>query len=425
MSFCIGSTTVQAANHVLFVAPYLPSPPKFGGQRRMHELMRGLARVRHVSLLTLVDPDDDPSEGLKATSEYCRRVVTVASRRTNASGARKRLAQLGSLLSRHSHGWLAHGGPTFSDALRAMLREERFDVVCVEFAQTMAALPARMGDPGARPVLCLDEHNIEFEIERRTARTTRDPVRRAYSAIDWRKLRADERRAWTAVDGCTLTSRRDEEKLLAELPAVPTAVVPNGVDLEHFRPTANPVGSDRPRLLFFGAIDYHPNTDGLLFFLKEIWPDVSRRNPRARLDIVGRRPPPAIESFRSPSVDVVGAVEDVRPWIGRASVVVVPLRIGGGTRLKVLEAMGMGKAIVSTTIGVEGLDVEHERDVLVADDAAEFSRSVGRVIAQPSLAARLGQVARSRVEAAYGWRASVDRLDAFHAELLAQRRGAA
>jgi glycosyltransferase involved in cell wall biosynthesis len=405
---------------ILFVTPFLPSPPRFGAQRRLHELMAGLAASSDVSVLSLVDPGENHDEAILATEKYCRRVVTVS----NPSGRiRKRLLQLGSLASAHSHDWLGHREDSFRTALVQMLAH-RFDVVQFELAP-MAGYAAACGrDPLTRPVLCLDEHNIEYDIVRRTAGAEAGALRRAYSAIEWRKVRREERRAWGHLDGCTLTSGRDQQMLLADEPTARTAVVPNGVDVDFFHPSPRSAPRERRTLLFFGAIDYYPNTDAMLFFLRDVLPGLVARDPHLRLCIVGRRPPESILAQRSANVEVVGVVDDVRPWIERADVVVVPLRIGGGTRLKVLEAMAMGKAVVSTSLGVEGLEVVADRDVLIADDAATFAAQIARMLEDPEGAQRIGASARRLVASRYSWKAAVAGLSKFYVDLIQSRAAA-
>jgi glycosyltransferase involved in cell wall biosynthesis len=189
-------------------------------------------------------------------------------------------------------------------------------------------------------------------------------------------------------------------------------VVPNGVDVESFAPSSAPAEADT--VLFFGAINYYPNTDGLLFFLREAWPLLRQRRPSARLRIVGPKPPPIIANWNDPSVQVVGYVDDVRAEIARAAVIVAPLRIGGGTRLKVVEAMALGKAIVSTTLGAEGIDALHERDILIADDGEGLATQLARVLADRGLAQRLGSAARDLAVQRYSWRSATENLLRFY-----------
>jgi glycosyltransferase involved in cell wall biosynthesis len=410
---------VRRPRRVLFVTPYLPSPPGFGGQRRLEGLISGVAASHEVSVLSLVDAGEDQTEARAATGRYCRRVVTVPSRLRAAGRAYKRALQLGSLLSPWSYERIVHRGRALEIALDRLLAEAPFDVVHFEFPH-MAAYRSKLGEAGrSRAAFLLDEHNIEYDVVRQTASAGPSWARRLYSAVDWRKVRAEELRAWTQLDGCTVTSARDQERLLSDAPQTRTAVVPNGVDLDLFRPSAAP--PEAATLLFFGAIDYHPNTEGLLFFLDEVMPRLRARAPGVRLRIVGRRPPDVICRRRGPDVEVTGAVADVRPYLERAAVVIVPVRIGGGTRLKILEAMAMGKAVVSTSLGAEGLDALPERDLCLADDAESFAAQIQRLLDEPERARRLGAAARRLVEARYGWAASVARLTAFYDEVLDAR----
>jgi glycosyltransferase involved in cell wall biosynthesis len=192
--------------------------------------------------------------------------------------------------------------------------------------------------------------------------------------------------------------------------------VPNGVDVDEFVPdSSQPAAADT--VLFFGAINYHPNTDGVLFFLREVWPILKAKRPGVRFQVVGPNPPPIIAQWPDPAVVVTGYVDDVRVPLGAATVVVAPLRIGGGTRLKVVEAMGLGKALVSTTLGAEGIDVTHDRDVLIADTPADFAQQVLRVLEDGGLARRLGTEARRLAVSRYSWRAASERLLEFYREL--------
>jgi polysaccharide biosynthesis protein PslH len=408
---------------VLFVTPFLPSPPTFGAQRRLHELISGVAASNDVSVLSLVDPSESHADAIRATEEYCRRVVTVSNPTYHTGHARKRLRQLASLGSSHSYEWLGHSEGSFRAALEQMLAH-RYDIVHFELAPMAGYASACDRAPGTRPILCLDEHNIEYDIVRRTAAIEASPLRRAYSAIEWRKVRKEERYAWTHLDGCTVTSVRDQEMLLADEPSAHTAVVPNGVDVDFFRPGSPNAAHGPPTLLFFGAIDYFPNTDAMNFFLHDVFPQLVARYPGLRLSIVGRKPPEAILAQRSGNVEVTGVVDDLRPWLARADVVIVPLRIGGGTRLKILEAMAAGKAVVSTTLGAEGLAVVPERDLLIGDDASGLVKQISRLLDDRELGRRLGAAARELVVARYSWKGAVETLSGFYAELLEARAAA-
>lgn len=406
---------------ILFVTPYPPSPPRFGGQRRLDGIIRGLARRHEVSLLSLVDPTCDVEGSRRAAEVYCRTVVLVPNDRCGFSTMRKRIAQARSLLSRHSFERFFFRSAPLQRALRMLTMSGAFDVINFEFAQMAANRQPSNGLDDRAPIFVLDEHNIEFEIVQRTAASACGIDRRLYSHLDWRKLEREERDAWRRFDGCTVTSERDEAILRRSVPSARTAVVPNGVDDQYFKPTTATAPCEPGSLLFFGAGSYHPNTDGLLFFLREILPRVRARCPQVKLRILGPSIPAAIQAFAGPRVEVTGFVDDVRPYLERASVIVVPLRIGGGTRFKIVEAMAMGRPVVSTRVGAEGLDVRSGSDILLADGAEDFAMQVVRLLDDPALARSIGAAGRRLVERNYTWGASVGRLERFYAELMTRR----
>lgn len=403
---------------ILFVAPYLPSPPRFGGQRRIDGLMRGLARGHEVSVLAFNSSDEYTEESVAVTASYCQAVGTLPGL-DSRSVAEKRKLQMRSLLSLNSFEHLqVKRRADFQKQLDERLAAERYDIVQVEFAN-MAAY--RCSTRGNRPLLVLDEHNIEYDLQRRTAGSADGVSRRVYNALNWRKLGREEKAAWGRFDGVALTSARDQQLLAQMSPKIRTAVIPNGVDVDQFRPSE--VAPEADRLLFFGANNYFPNHDALLFFIDEILPQVVARRPNTKLSIVGPGVQQAVLDRQGPHLEIVGFVDDLMPHLERASVVVVPLRVGGGTRLKIVEAMAKSKAIVSTRIGAEGIDLTHDRDVLLADTPSDFADQIVRALSEPELVRRLGTHARTRAEEQYAWTAIVRQLERFYDELLQTPRG--
>ena len=401
---------------LLFLSPYLPSPPQYGAPRRVHGLLTELSRRHEVSLLAFIAPGEDTADALHATGQYCTELVTVENDHLDRALTRKRKRgiQLRSLLHRQSYERLTYYHPSFQRELDRLVARCDFDVLTTEHVQ-MACYrpPLSLMPPTAR--LVLDEHNIEYDILRRTTAAERPSIRKLYNWINYLKLRREERAAWQQFDGITLTSERDERLLRDDSPEKRTAVIPNAVDTEFFQPSGGVV--EPGMILFFGAINYYPNTEGLLFFLDEVFPHVKRQHPGARLWIVGQLPPPTIMERAAEDVIVAGLVDDVRPYLERAAVVIAPLRIGGGTRLKIVEAMAMGKPIVATNLGAEGLDVNAGEDILLADAAEDFADQVVRVLGDAALAQRLGEAARHSAESRYTWNSAVDRLERFYQEL--------
>jgi glycosyltransferase involved in cell wall biosynthesis len=267
-------------------------------------------------------------------------------------------------------------------------------------------------------VFVLDEHNIEYDVLKRTAEAPTALPRRLYSSMNWRKLRREERASWRRFDGVVLTSARDEAFVNREVPGTPTAVAANGVDVDAFVPVA---GHEEPdTLLFFGAINYFPNHDGVAFFIDQILPKIRAVRPRVRFQVLGPGASSEILARAGDGVEIIGMVDDVAPFIERAAAVVVPLRIGGGTRLKVVEAMAKGKAIVSTRLGAEGIDAVEGEHLLLADEPQQFAAAVEKLLADRVLAGRIGVAARELVEDRYSWVSVGGGLEGFYVELLAK-----
>jgi glycosyltransferase involved in cell wall biosynthesis len=184
-------------------------------------------------------------------------------------------------------------------------------------------------------------------------------------------------------------------------------VIPTGVDVEYFRPSPD---RDQPgTLVFSGAMDWMPNEDAMVYFIKRMWPRIRQQIPNASLCVVGRNPSRALVELAAnhQGIEITGIVDDIRPFVHRAAVYVVPLRIGGGTRLKIFEAMAMGKAIVSTTIGAEGLPVHPGQDILIVDDPEQFADTTIRLLGDSVQREELGRAARELVNRTYSWDAVV------------------
>jgi glycosyltransferase involved in cell wall biosynthesis len=375
--------------------------------------MRGLAARHDVHLLSFATDDEHKAVSLAATREYCRDVVTVSGDVLNIHVGKKRLMQLHSLISSRSFEYGLYYNQRFQSELRQALMGAPYDVVQVEFSHLGIYDYATQG--GGRPIVVLDEHNIEYDLIKRTADAQGSAIRKLYSAVDWRKFRREERSAWRRSHGVVLTSARDESVLLQEMPGTRTAVVPNAVDLDQFRTTAPP--REPATLMFFGAMNYHPNIQGVEYFVREVLPKIATEVPGVKLRVVGQQPPESIRMLAGPHVEIVGFVHDPRTLLDRCAAMVVPLLIGGGTRFKIVEGMAMSTPIVSTCLGAEGLEVEHDRHVLLAADTETFVRETVRLLRDPGLGRRLGTAARQLAEERYGWTRAVSMLEEFYASL--------
>jgi len=246
-----------------------------------------------------------------------------------------------------------------------------------------------------------DAHNVEYDNLLRVSQESRSIVRKLFfHAFAWR-LKREETLSCQQCDVVMAVSERDRSFFRRMAPATQIALVPNGVDLSEFVPMP---GRRRPHsLLFVGMMDYQPNDTGIQHFLNTIFPLIRQRMPEAHLTIVGGNPSQAVRNAASPSVRVTGFVDDVRPYMEECSVFVVPLTAGGGTRLKLLEAMAMGIPAVSTSLGCEGLDVRHNTHLLVADSPEAFADAAVRLLQDPSLRNTLSAQALAAVHAEHGW----------------------
>jgi len=294
------------------------------------------------------------------------------------------------------------------EAIDSVLAKERFDVVQVE-SSVMAGyrFPADV-------TIILDEHNLEYELLERSSRAERSVPRKVYSWLEYLKFRREEQLRWQRAAGCVLTSEREADVVRALEAAPPVAVVPNGVDIDHFRPDFQSGAGDPNSIVFTGLMTYRPNADGAAYFIREVLPRIHRVRPEVTFTAVGWGGLP--EGLLSARVRATGRVDDVRPFLARAGGVVVPLRMGSGTRLKVLEALAMGRPVVSTSLGCEGIDAHHGEHLLVADDPDSIAAAVLGILADVERGRQLGARGRALVEAHYGWDSVARRLEAFHAE---------
>lgn len=388
------------------LAPQLPFPPTGGAPMRNYQLLRHLSERHTVSVLAYGPPDDQQARtGLE---RICAQVRIVDGGRPGR--LEKRWLQLASLPARFSYLHKVFGSAAMGRALDAMTAAEDFDVIQAE-SSLVSSFTFNSG-----AALLLDEHNIEYQLLWQMWLMERSPIRKLYQLAEFHKFRREEQASWERCDGCAVTSERERAIVSRHVPGKPTALVPNGVDLEYFQPRDEAI--DPASIVFTGRLDYRPNADAVTFFVREILPKIRRRRPEVVFTLVGTAPPDDVKRLAGPHVVVTGRVADVRPYLARAAVAVVPVRIGAGTRLKVLEAMAMGTPVVSTSVGCDGLMVDAGHDLLVADRPDDFASEVLRVLEDRSLGTVLGARGRKLVEAHYGWASIARALESFHASLV-------
>jgi glycosyltransferase involved in cell wall biosynthesis len=248
----------------------------------------------------------------------------------------------------------------------------------------------------------LFEHNVEYQIWQRLAALERRPWLRALFEIEWRKLRAREAEACAQADLTIAVSEDDRRRLEQIAPGIRAASIPTGVDTTYFTPVP---AAERPaHLVFSGSMDWHPNEDAVVYFADAILPRIRAEVPDVTFTVVGRNPTDRLRDIAARNgITVTGTVADVRPSIAEAAVYVVPLRAGGGTRLKIFEAFAMARPVVSTTVGAEGLGIGPGKHYVAADRPAEFAASVVALLRDPARRHQLGDAGRRLVESCYSW----------------------
>lgn len=393
---------------ILVVASDLPAPPTWGAAIRNYQFISRLGTRHQVWLLTYSGRRQD-----ERVTDLEDAGITV--RTVPWSAPPKRLTQLGSVFSLRSHAGAMLYRPAMQSAIDRLLIEARPHVVLVE-GSLLGCF--RFGEGEGFPIV-LDEHNVEYELLRRTWQTEHSPIRKAFGYLEYRKFRREERSAWRRAAWVVCTSERECAIVRAEGGFARASSVPNGVDPDQLRPSTEPPETNR--LVFTGRMDYRPNTDAVVYFVRAVLPLIHRRRPDVIFTVVGAGPPPAVQQLAGPRVEVTGPVPDVRPYWRRAAVAVVPIRFGGGTRLKVVEALAMGRPVVSTSLGCEGIDVVPGEHLLVADSPPRFADAVVRVLSDPELGGALGRRGRALVEARYGWPALAQQLEAVLREVATDR----
>jgi len=264
----------------------------------------------------------------------------------------------------------------------------------------------------------LDEHNVDYETYARMREGTSSPLRKGFYRLEETRVRRYEQDAWRRASACVLTSAREEEMVREAAPSTLSAVVPNGVDTEYFRPGNGAV--EPGTIVFNGILDYRPNLEAAQFLVEEVLPLVRERHPEAKATIVGRGGPEELKLFARPNVEATGEVPDVRPYLERAAVVAVPIRAGSGTRFKVVEGLALARPMVSTAVGCEGIGVRHEEHLLVAETAPAFAEAIIRLLDDEALGERLGRAGRELVEDEFSWDRAGERLEAVYDRVLAR-----
>lgn len=396
---------------ILFLSPWLPWPPFDGARIRILETLRYLSSRHRVVLLATVRHPGEVNRK-SALTGLCERIITTVVPDTTWT-----------TLRRLSHG-LIHGMPFIqgfhydtglAQEIRELTTQNEYDIIHIEFPFLASYL--RCLKPGTRSKKVLSMHNLETMRFRRELHVSPWSRRRLLLLSDSLLFDSWEEKSFRLFDGITVVSKLEQDWVRGKAPGAIVELVPNGVDVRHFSTESLP-GSGRC-IAFTGAMDYPPNVDAAVWFCDEILPIIHRTHPDVSFKIIGTKPDRKVLSLAGRSgVEVTGEVPDIRPYLSDCLALAVPLRSGGGTRLKILQAMAMGRPVVSTRLGAEGLDVTYGADILLGESPQELADHILSILSDSALGERLSRAGRKLVETRYDWRTCLTNLENLYEKIL-------
>lgn len=405
--------------HILFIATHQAWPADSGIRIRDYHLAKQLAVHCHVSFVEFLHPSDDESRKPPASAGFHK----VYSLRRNVKPYSPAVILRG-LAGPMPLTVLNYWSSDLAEQLRSIVQVGEFDSVQLESIHLWPYAGVIRSAP-SQPSLVHDYHDVQSELMRRFGAATPNPLKRMVAGRTTHLLKKMEEDANVSCDALTVVSETEREHILRQSPTANVHSIPNGVDCPYYdscyaTQTGAPV--NRNTLIFVGSMEAHANIDAVHQFVRDTWPLIRQRYPELKFVIVGRKPHPSIQALASSSITVTGTVDDVRPFYNEALAMVVPIRVAGGTRLKILESMAAGVPVVSTTIGAEGIDGQDGVHFLRADTPQEMVRGVGRVLASGEEIRRLREQARTLACSRYDWAALGSQLYQLHVSLQSARK---
>lgn len=389
---------------ILWLKSELLHPVDKGGKIRTYQMLKHLKKQHDITYLSLVS-HSEPNESFELASQYCNRLVSVPWSESERHSARFYRDLAFNLFSPFPFAIEKYRSVEMQRAIEREITENDFDVVVCDFLVPSINLPLEC------PIATvLFQHNVESLIWQRHYQTQTSKIKKAFFHSQWQKMLHYEATTCRRFDAVAAVSVADRDMMREQFGLSEVYDVPTGVDIDYFTPQ----GSERDpfNLVFTGSMDWMPNEDAIIYFVEEILPRISHSIPGVTLTVVGRNPSKRLQSLASANrqILVTGRVSDVRPYIDRASAYIVPIRVGGGTRLKIYEAMAIGKPVISTTIGAEGLPVRDGEELLIADSAQDFAQAVIRSLTDEAFAAAISEQAQHTVCEQFGWNRAADAL---------------
>lgn len=348
-------------------------PVQNGGNIRSYHIARHLAERHELTFFSYYSGARD-FEYEAELGRHFPGSICLCTGKPEPSSLRRALDYLQHIPDSKPYAVSRFASPAVRQQLDQWFSEHGFEIVVCDFLDAAVNFPSRLTIPTV-----LFQHNVETEIWRRHAHNGSGFARTLAYRMECSKMQRYEQEMVRHFQHVIAVSESDRQLMSAWVDSSRISVVATGVDLRQFRPDLTRT-AEKPLVMFVGAMDWMPNVDAVEYFCQEMWPAILERVPEARFRIVGRNPASRVQRLASDKVEITGEVPSVVDHLREAAVVVVPLRVGGGTRLKIYEAMATGRAVVSTTVGAEGLDVESGKDILLADDPREFSEAVSKLL---------------------------------------------
>jgi len=396
---------------ILFLCNKSPYPPKEGGPMAMDANIQGLLNSGHkVKVLAMntnkyfINPADIPENYKRETGiEFIYNDLSI-----------KPLDAFVNLLSNKSYHVERFISKDFENKVIEILNKEDYDIVQLEMLYMTPYVDIIRKYSSAKIVL--RSHNIEHLIWDRITKTTGNPIKRAYLGSLTKKLKKYEISTLGLYDGIVTISNNDADFFRSHESGTPIIDVPFGVDISNYQQQNQDF--EFPSLFHLGSMNWVPNEEGIKWFLDFAWPEIHKKYPEVKFNLAGRMMPEWLTHLNMPNVEVIGEVPDAREFINSKAVMIVPLLSGSGLRIKIIEGMAMGNAIISTTIGAEGIDYTNGESILIADTHIEFLKAVERCFADKEYCSQLGKNARKLIEEKYSLERVIKKLLAFYQKVL-------
>ncbi|MBM3321366.1 MAG: glycosyltransferase [Candidatus Eisenbacteria bacterium] len=394
---------------ILMITHFLPFPPQGGSLQRSYNILKQMAKRHQVHLVSLsqkaLHPDKNSlARSIEALKEHCPHVKAV-NIPSDSSRLQWYLLLLLNLLSPTPYSVWRFRSKQMASEIKRFLNGYAYDVLYFDTIDLAQYLPAGLDTPTV-----MNHHNVESGLALRRSASERNPLLRLYLRIQGLKIRRYETVHAPRFDLNLAVSEVDKALFESFIPGARFTVIPSGTDTDYFR-ACDP--GDSKELVFVGGMTWYPNAAGMSYYCRKIFPLIKAEVPNVVMNIIGRSPPRAVQecSLQDSAIRLHGFLPDIREVVGRSSVYVVPLTVGGGTRLKILDAFSCGKAVVSTSLGCEGIEVTPGENILIGDTPESFADQVVRLLRDKKMRERISTNARRLVEDKYGWPIIGERLD--------------